>query len=55
MSFEKKFGHFTGDSAKEKMKSYIKQNFTNLLGPEGIALLDEEDGLARVQAKFCGK
>lgn len=51
MDFDHKFGKFAGNSAREKMISYIKANYSGILGQD-IALLDEDGGLEKIRRKY---
>lgn len=51
MEFDRTFNQHPGKSSREKMISYIKRNYQNVLGAD-IKLLDEEDGLSKVRNKY---
>ncbi len=54
MSFDETFGSYKGISSREKIVSYIKENYKDILGTD-VALLDDEDGLSKVQRKYFRK
>lgn len=51
MTFETTFGKYEGRTTRDKIINYIKDNYGEILGAD-VAMLDEEDGLNRLRAKY---
>jgi hypothetical protein len=51
MTFEVAFGKYDGKTTRDKIINYIKANYGEILGTD-VSMLDEEDGLNRLRAKY---
>jgi hypothetical protein len=54
MSFDETFGPYKGKTSREKIVNYIKKNYADVLGTD-VVLLDDEDGLSKIQRKYFRK